>query len=94
MDEPATLCVGYPLRVYSMLWVSVRQRSTEDGGLDDLCLPESKSCCRKHKKLDKQGVKSQKKKKMMRREITVQLDLKLLHILISTRRLQFLQLNA
>lgn len=30
MDEPATLCVGYPLRVYSMLWVSVRQRRTED----------------------------------------------------------------
>lgn len=92
MDEPATLCVGYPLRVYSMLWVSVRQRRTEDGELDDLCLPESKSCCRKHKKLAKQGVKLQKM--MMRREITVQLDLKLIHILISTRRLQFLQLNA
>lgn len=67
----------------------------EDGELDDLCLPESKSCCRKHKKLAKQGVKLQKKKKMMMIiEITVQLDLKLLHILISTRRLQFLQLNA
>lgn len=69
-------------------------RTEEDGELDDLCLPESKSCCRKHKKLAKQGVKLQMKKKMMRREITVQLDLKLLHILISTRRLQFLQLNA
>lgn len=30
MDEPATLCVGYPLRVYSMLWVSVGQTRKED----------------------------------------------------------------
>lgn len=30
MDEPATLCVGYPLRVYSMLWVSVGRRRTAD----------------------------------------------------------------
>lgn len=46
-------------------------RTDKEGGLDDLCLPESKSCCRKHKKLAKQGVKLQKKKKMMKRQITL-----------------------
>lgn len=50
-------------------------RTDKEGGLDDLCLPESKSCCRKHKKLAKPGVKLQQKKKMkkmmMKREITL-----------------------
>lgn len=49
-------------------------RTDKEGGLDDLCLPESKSCCRKHKKLAKQGVKLLQKTKMkmtMEREITL-----------------------